>query len=66
MGGAALEQRVERAALAQQPCVSAIDVLGLGWLASAHLDEWRQDRVECLEPVGRASRGCRVGRSRRS
>lgn len=43
MGGAALEQRVERAAeaaLAQQPYVSAIDVLvGLGRLAPA--GPWR-------------------------
>lgn len=53
MGGTALEQRVERAAevaLAEQRYVSAIDVLlGLGWLAPPHLDEWRQGRVECLE-----------------
>jgi hypothetical protein len=59
MGGAAIEQRVERAAevaLAQQRYVSAIDVfLGLGWLAPAHLDEWRQGRVQCLERVVQAS-----------
>lgn len=49
MGGAALEQRVERvaeAALAEQRYVSAIDLLlGLGWPAPLHLDEWRQGRV---------------------
>jgi hypothetical protein len=59
MGGAALEQRVERAAqavLAEQPYVSAIDVLlGLGWLAPTHLDEWRQGRVQCLERVVQVS-----------
>jgi hypothetical protein len=59
MGGAAIEQRVERAAeaaLAQQRYVSAIDVfLGLGWLAPTHLDEWRQGRVQCLERVVQAS-----------
>jgi hypothetical protein len=55
MSGAALEQRVVRAAeaaLAEQHYVSAIDVLvRLRWLAQAHLDEWRQGRVECLEQV---------------
>ncbi|MGH3764765.1 MAG: hypothetical protein ACRDTX_06395 [Pseudonocardiaceae bacterium] len=59
MGGAALEQRVERAAeaaLAEKSYVSAIDVfLGLGWLAPTHLDEWRQGRVQCLERVAQAS-----------
>jgi hypothetical protein len=59
MGGTGLEQRVERAAeavLAEQPYVSAIDVLlGLGWLAPTHLDEWRQGRVQCLERVVQAS-----------
>lgn len=58
MGGAALEQRVERAAeavLAEQRYVSAIDVfLGLGWLAPPHVDEWRQGRVQCLEQVVQA------------
>jgi hypothetical protein len=43
-----LEQRVTRAAeaaLAEQRFVSAIDVLlGLGWLAPSHLDQWRQGR----------------------
>ena len=59
MGGVALAQRVERAAeaaLAQQRYVSAIDVLlGLGWLAPTHLDQWRQGRVQCLERVVQAS-----------
>ena len=59
MGGAALEQRVERAAeaaLAKQPYVSTLDVLlGLGWLAPTHLDEWRQGRVPYLERVVQAS-----------
>lgn len=59
MGGAALEQRVERvaeAALAEQRYVSPIDLLlGLGWLAPPHLDEWRQGRVQCLERVVQTS-----------
>jgi hypothetical protein len=59
MGGAALKQRVERAAeaaLAEQSYVSAIDVfLGLGWLAPTHHDQWRQGRVQCLERVMQAS-----------
>jgi hypothetical protein len=54
-----LEQRVTRAAeavLAEQQFVSAIDVLlGLGWLAPSHLDQWRQGRVECLERVVQAN-----------
>lgn len=56
-----LEQRVTRAAeaaLAEQRFVSAIDVLlGLGWLAPSHLDEWRQGRVESLERVVQANLG---------
>jgi hypothetical protein len=59
MGGAALEQHVERAAeaaLAEQQHVSAIDVfLRLGWLVPPHLDEWRRGRVQCLERVVQAS-----------
>jgi hypothetical protein len=54
-----LEQRVTRAAeavLAEQRFVSAIDVLlGLGWLAPSHLDQWRQGRVESLERVVQAN-----------
>lgn len=53
MAGKPLDDRVARAgdaALAEQQYVSAIDVLvGLGWLASSHLDLWRQGRVDCLE-----------------
>jgi hypothetical protein len=38
------------AALADHPFVSAIDVLcGIGWLAHAHLDDWRKGRIGCLE-----------------
>ncbi len=59
MGGAALEQRVVRAAeaaLAQRQYVSAVDVLvGLGWLAPSHVDAWRQGRVECLERTVQAN-----------
>ncbi len=59
MSGTALAQRVVRvaeAALAKQRYVSAIDIfLGLGWLAPAHLDEWRQGRVQCLERVAQGS-----------
>jgi hypothetical protein len=50
-----LEQRVVRAAegaLADRQFVSAIDVLvGIGWLAGSHVEEWRQGRVGCLEEV---------------
>ncbi|MGH3807470.1 MAG: hypothetical protein ACRDRU_12735 [Pseudonocardiaceae bacterium] len=59
MSGAALEQRVVRAAeaaLTQRRYVTAIDVfLGLGWLTPPHLDDWRQGRVQCLERVVQAS-----------
>jgi hypothetical protein len=54
-----LEQRVVRAAeeaLAEQGFVSAIDVLvGVGWLAPTHLEQWRQGRVEYLEGVTQAN-----------
>lgn len=54
-----LEQRVARAAevaLARQRFVSAIDVLlGLGWLAPSHVDQWRQGRVDSLEQVVQAN-----------
>jgi hypothetical protein len=54
-----LEQRVRRAseaALAEKRFVSAIDVLlGLGWLAPSHVDQWRQGRVESLERVVQAN-----------
>jgi hypothetical protein len=59
MVGTALEQRVRRAAeaaLAEKRYVSAVDVfLGLGWLVPAHLDAWRQGRIQCLERVVQAS-----------
>lgn len=49
----ALERRVAQAAdaaLAKQQSVSAIDVLiGIGWLAQAHLDAWRHGRLPFLE-----------------
>jgi len=48
-----LEARVAaaaEAALARQQYVSPLDVLlGIGWLAPAHLIEWRTGRVPCLE-----------------
>ncbi|MGH3765959.1 MAG: hypothetical protein ACRDTX_12555 [Pseudonocardiaceae bacterium] len=50
MVGAALEQRVERAAeaaLAEKRYVTAIDVFqGLGWLLPPHLDEWRHAQAQ--------------------
>jgi hypothetical protein len=55
MAATNLEQRVTRAAeaaLVEQRFVSAIDVLlGLGWLAPSHLNQWRQGRVESLESL---------------
>ena len=55
----ALQRRVVTAAevaLAERGYVTAIDVfLGVGWLAPADLDRWRQGRVECLERVVHAS-----------
>ncbi|OIN80983.1 hypothetical protein BMG05_09630 [Mycobacterium malmoense] len=54
-----VEQRVTRVAeavLADQPFVSAIDALvGLGWLAPSHVDNWRQGRVDVLEQVVQAN-----------
>ena len=54
-----LEQRVVQAAeaaLAARQFVSAIDVLvGIGWLAPSHVEEWRQGRVEYLERVTQAN-----------
>ncbi|HYB34785.1 MAG TPA: DUF2293 domain-containing protein [Mycobacterium sp.] len=54
-----LEQRVRRAAeaaLAEQRFVSAIDVLlGLGWLAPSHLNQWRQGQIDSLERVIQAN-----------
>ena len=61
MASTRLEDRIQRAAeaaLAEQSCVSAVDVLlRLGWLAPTHLDLWRQGRVECLERVVQAGLG---------
>ena len=57
--GTKLEQRVVRAAeaaLTERQFVSAIDVLvGIGWLAPSHVEEWRQGRVEYLERVAQAN-----------
>jgi hypothetical protein len=57
--GTELEQRVVRAAeaaLAARQFASAIDVLvGIGWLAPSHVEEWRQGRVEYLERVIQAN-----------
>jgi len=45
-------RRVAEQALAEQQYVRPIDVLlGLGWLAPSHLDQWRQGRVPYLEQV---------------
>jgi hypothetical protein len=45
-------RRVAERALAEQEYVRPIDVLlGLGWLASSHLDLWRQGRIPHLEEV---------------
>lgn len=44
--------RAAEAALAERKHVTAIDVLvGLGWLTPRRVDEWRQGRVDYLEPV---------------
>lgn len=56
-----IQARVRRAAeqaLAEQQYVRPIDVLlGLGWLAPAHLDRWRQGRVPYLEQVVQGNLG---------
>jgi len=45
-------RRVAEQALAEQHYVRPVDVLlGLGWLAPSHVDEWRQGRVVYLEGV---------------
>jgi hypothetical protein len=48
-----LEKRVvgaAEAALAERSYVAPLDVLvGMGWLAPARVDEWRQGRLPCLE-----------------
>ncbi|HET7386321.1 MAG TPA: hypothetical protein VFJ19_06605 [Nocardioidaceae bacterium] len=54
-----IRTRVRRAAeqaLAEQQYVRPIDVLlGLGWLASAHVDVWRQGRIPHLEQMVQGS-----------
>jgi hypothetical protein len=49
-------RRVAEQALAEQHYVRPVDVLlGLGWLAPAHVDDWRQGRVDFLEAVTQAN-----------
>jgi hypothetical protein len=54
-----LERRVveaAEAALAERKFVTPIDVLvGLGWLQPAHIDRWRQGRVDYLERTVQAN-----------
>ena len=51
-------RRVAEQALAEQQYVRPIDVLlGLGWLAPSHLDQWRQGRVPYLEQEIQGSPG---------
>jgi hypothetical protein len=51
-------RRVAEKALAEQQYVRPIDVLlGLGWLAPSHLDQWRQGRVPYLEKVVQGNLG---------
>jgi hypothetical protein len=54
-----IEARVREVAertLAEQRYVRPVDMLlGLGWLAPTHLDEWRQGRVPYLEQVTQAN-----------
>ena len=51
-------RRVAEQAPAEQQYVRPIDVLlGLGWLAPSHLDQWRQGRVPYLEQVVQANLG---------
>jgi hypothetical protein len=51
-------RRVAEQALAEQQYVRPIDVLlGLGWLAPSHLDQWRQGRVPYLEKVVQGNLG---------
>jgi len=56
-----LERRVvqaAKAALEQQRFVTAIDVLmGVGWLSTPHVDQWRQRRTNYLERLVMASLG---------
>jgi hypothetical protein len=59
--GRSIEHRVERAAedaLAERQYVSALAVLvGLGWLAPAHVQAWRQGRIPDIETVVTAGLG---------
>lgn len=49
-------REVAERTLAEQRVVSSVDVLlGLGWLSSSHVDEWRQGRVPHLEKVIQAN-----------
>lgn len=61
MAGQDLAARVRQVAertLAEQRYVRPIDVLlGLGWLAPSHVDQWRQGRVPYLERVTQATLG---------
>jgi hypothetical protein len=51
-------RRAAEEALAEQQYVRPVDVLlGVGWLAPTHLDEWRQGRVPYLEKVVLANLG---------
>jgi hypothetical protein len=54
-----LEERVIKtagAALADHQYVTAIDVLvGMGWLTTSQVDQWRQGRVDCLERLVNAN-----------
>ena len=54
-----LEERVIRAAgaaLTDHQYVTSIDVLvGMGWLTTSQVDQWRQGRVDCLEHVVNAN-----------
>lgn len=51
-------RQIAERALAEQHYVRPVDVLlGLGWLAPTHLEQWRQGRVACLEQVVQASLG---------
>jgi hypothetical protein len=49
-------RRVAEQTLAEKGYAAPIDVLmGLGWLAPARVDEWRQGRLPALEGVVQAS-----------
>jgi hypothetical protein len=51
-------RQVAERTLAEQHVVRPVDVLlGLGWLAPSHVEQWRQGRVPHLERVTQASLG---------